>query len=48
VNWEQIGFPGHLAAAVRDLWQHRDLGKFNGKFSASVPSHGVAMVTVRP
>jgi alpha-galactosidase len=47
-NWEQIGYPGHLSASVRDLWAHKDLGKFSGKFSASVESHGVMMVTVRP
>jgi alpha-galactosidase len=48
VNWEQIGYPGHLSAAVRDLWAHKDVGKFTGKFSASVESHGVVMVSVRP
>jgi alpha-galactosidase len=48
VNWEQIGYPGRLSAAVRDLWSHKDLGKFTGKFSATVDSHGVVMVTVRP
>jgi alpha-galactosidase len=26
VNWEQIGYPSHLSAAVRDLWAHKDLG----------------------
>jgi alpha-galactosidase len=46
--WQQIGYPDHLSAAVRDLWVHKDLGKFTGKFSATVASHGVAMVTVRP
>ncbi len=48
LNWEDLGYPSHLSASVRDLWQHKDLGKFTGKFSASVPSHGVVMVTVRP
>jgi alpha-galactosidase len=48
VNWEQIGYPSHLSAAVRDLWAHKDLGKFTGKFSAAVASQGVVMVTVRP
>jgi alpha-galactosidase len=47
-NWEQIGYPGHLSASVRDLWAHKDLGKFTGKFSASVESHGVVMISVRP
>ena len=46
--WEDIGYPAHLSASVRDLWQHKDLGKFTGKFTAQVPSHGVVMVTVKP
>jgi alpha-galactosidase len=48
VTWEQIGYPAHFSAALRDLWGHKDLGKFTGKFSAPVESHGVVMVTVRP
>jgi alpha-galactosidase len=48
VTWEQMGYPNHLSAAVRDLWAHRDLGKFTGKFSALVEGHGVVMVTIRP
>jgi alpha-galactosidase len=48
VRWEQIGYPAHLSAAVRDLWAHKDLGKFVGKFSVPVERHGVVMVTVRP
>ena len=48
VNWEQIGYPAHLSAAVRDLWAHKDLGRFAAKFSEAVASHGVAMVVVRP
>jgi len=47
-NWEAVGYPATFSAALRDLWQHKDLGKFTGKFSATVPSHGVVMVTVRP
>jgi alpha-galactosidase len=48
VNWEDLGYPSHLGAAVRDLWQHKDLGKFAGKFGAPVASHGVVMVTIKP
>jgi alpha-galactosidase len=48
VHWEDVGYPSSLTAAVRDLWQHKDLGTFRGRFSASVPSHGVVMVTVKP
>ena len=48
LDWEDLGYPSHLSASVRDLWQHKELGKFTGKFSATVPSHGVVMVTVKP
>jgi alpha-galactosidase len=48
VNWEDLGYPSHLAASVRDLWQHKDQGSFTGKFSAPVDSHGVVMIVVRP
>jgi alpha-galactosidase len=48
ITWEQIGYPGHLSAAVRDLWAHKDLGKVSEKFSSQVKSHGVVMITVRP
>lgn len=47
-NWGDLDYPPHLSAEVRDLWQHKDLGRFTGKFSATVPSHGVVMVTVKP
>jgi len=47
-NWEDLGYPSRVSASVRDLWQHKDLGKFSAKFSAKVASHGVVMVTVRP
>ena len=48
VSWTDIGYPPHVAANVRDLWAHKDLGKLTGSFSATVPSHGVVMVTIKP
>ncbi|MGA2329777.1 MAG: alpha-galactosidase [Bryobacteraceae bacterium] len=48
VDWEDLGYPSHLGAAVHDLWSHQDLGKFTGKFSAPVAAHGVVLVTVKP
>src|SRR3984893_6285521 len=48
VDWKDLGYPNHLSATVRDLWQHQELGKFTGKFSAEVASHGVVVVTVTP
>lgn len=48
VAWEDLGYPAHLSAAVRDLWEKKSLGKFTGNFSAKVAGHGVVMVSVTP
>jgi alpha-galactosidase len=48
VTWEHLGYPAHLSARVRDLWQEKDMGERNGKFSATVAPHSVVMVTVKP
>jgi alpha-galactosidase len=34
-------------AAVRDLWQHADLGVFSAAYTATVAGHGVVMLLVR-
>jgi alpha-galactosidase len=47
-TWQQIGYPEHISAAVRDLWAHKDLGKLTEKFSAPVESHGVVVAIVKP
>jgi alpha-galactosidase len=44
VNWDDLHLPSALRMKVRDLWAHRDLPSAQGRFSAEVPSHGVAMV----
>jgi len=45
VDWTAIGLrPG--AARVRDLWAHRDLGRFTDRYAATVPAHGVVMVRI--
>jgi alpha-galactosidase len=48
VSWEQIGYPNHLPAKVRDLWAHKDVGSFTGLYSAKVAPHSVVMVKVAP
>jgi alpha-galactosidase len=48
VSWSDIGYPDYLAASVRDLWARKDMGKSTGSFSASVASHGVVMVKIKP
>jgi alpha-galactosidase len=48
VSWEQIGYPNHISAKVRDLWAHKDVGSFTGSYSAKVGSHSVVMVRITP
>jgi alpha-galactosidase len=48
VNWTDIGYPSSFNGKVHDLWFHKDVGSFTGSYSAKVPSHGVAFVTVKP
>jgi alpha-galactosidase len=44
VSFSGIGVSG--TATVRDLWAHKDLGEYQGSFSADVASHGVVMVRI--
>jgi alpha-galactosidase len=45
VDWEEIGFKGRLK--VRDLWLHKDLGRFNKFYQAKdIPGHGVMVLLV--
>ncbi len=48
VNWEALDYPPSLTAAVRDLWQAKELPRATGKFSAMVEPHSVVMVTLKP
>ncbi|MDE3196113.1 MAG: glycoside hydrolase family 27 protein [Acidobacteriota bacterium] len=42
--WADLGIK--RAGRVRDLWAHRDLTNAEAGYSASIPSHGVAMLRV--
>ena len=33
---------------VRDLWAKKDLGDRTGSYTATVPSRGVVMVSIKP
>jgi alpha-galactosidase len=48
VLWEDLGYPGHLNAKIRDLWQAKDLGEYKSSFSAKIAPHSVVMITVKP
>jgi hypothetical protein len=45
-NWSSLGFGG--PAAVRDLWQHEDLGSSSNSISATLPAHGSRLFKVKP
>ncbi|MEI7901039.1 MAG: NPCBM/NEW2 domain-containing protein [bacterium] len=46
VTWEELGLSG--ACRVRDLWAKKDLGLFDGSFSADVPWHGSGLYRISP
>ena len=45
-DWASFGFTG--AAAVRDLWNHRNLGTYKNRITATLPAHGSRLFTVKP
>jgi alpha-galactosidase len=46
IAWGEIGLMDKQI--VRDLWQQKDIGEFDGFFAANVPRHGVVLVRIRP
>jgi alpha-galactosidase len=49
LNWADLGAPPEKSFAVRDLWEHKDLGQMSGKFTpAPIPSHGTVMIMLKP
>jgi alpha-galactosidase len=44
VSWSDLGV--HGKQKVRDLWRQKDLGLFDGSFSAEVPRRGGVLVRV--
>lgn len=45
-NWYEVGLPQNLKMQVRDLWQLKDMGRFQGSYGDSVPPHGAVVVKV--
>ena len=44
VDFAEVGFKG--AAAVRDVWAAKDLGRLAGRFKTMVPAHGTVLLRV--
>jgi len=47
-HWKDVGIPAGSTVSVRDLWQHKDMGKASNSYTATVASHGVVMVKLTP
>ncbi|HEX8668362.1 MAG TPA: glycoside hydrolase family 27 protein [Allosphingosinicella sp.] len=45
---DALGYPPRLKAKMRDLWAHRDLARWSGRYAATVPAHGAVMVRIDP
>ncbi len=45
---DQLGWPAGVRAKVRDLWVHKDAGRWSGSIEATVEPHGVAMYRITP
>ena len=43
-KWSDLGIKG--LQPVRDLWQQKSLGKFDGSYSTTVPRHGAVLVKI--
>ncbi len=45
VKWAELKLTGPRIA--RDVWRHRDIGRYDGGFMTKVPRHGVALIRFR-
>ena len=43
-TWAALGLAGKQP--VRDLWRRKDLGEFDGAYSADIPPHGVVLLKI--
>jgi alpha-galactosidase len=43
---KELGF--NKSVRVRDLWLHKNIGKFNGKFAPIIPFHGAGLYRLSP
>ena len=48
VHWQDVGYPASLKASVRDLWSSKSSDGSEGKYAASVPSHGAVVLRIEP
>lgn len=46
LNLKQMGLSGKVL--IRDLWRQKDIGIYDGEYTAEVPYHGVQLIKVIP
>jgi alpha-galactosidase len=46
ITWSELGVSG--PCVVRDLWQKKDVGRFEGTFKTSIPAHGAGLFKISP
>jgi alpha-galactosidase len=46
LDWKAAGL--NTPQQLRDLWRQKDIGTYNGTYSAKIPSHGVLLLKVSP
>ena len=46
LNWDEAKPSGRWK--VRDLWKHKNLGKFDTKLTLQVPAHGAVLLKFSP
>jgi alpha-galactosidase len=44
LRWSDIGLTG--TQPIRDLWQQKDFGDFEGNFGGSIPAHGSMLIKI--
>jgi alpha-galactosidase len=48
VEWPALGYPAHLKASVRDLWQAKPIPATAGRITAKVSPHDVVVYRIKP
>lgn len=46
ISWRKLGLKG--PQHIRDLWQRRNLGRLDDRYSATIPSHGAMLIKLSP
>jgi alpha-galactosidase len=48
VSWQDLSLESGTPLKLRDVWEHKDLGTFTGRFTANVDSHATLLLRAIP